>query len=102
MALLLSVKSPEAIGNACRMQLCGLCAILVGIGLSRFAYTPLLPELIAAHWFAPSQAAYLGAANLAGYLAGAAFAQRMSQSRSVAFVLRASMAAAAATFLASA
>jgi predicted MFS family arabinose efflux permease len=102
MALLLSVKSPEAIGNAWRMQLSGLCAILVGIGLSRFAYTPLLPELIAAHWFAPSQAAYLGSANLAGYLAGAAFGQRMSQSRSAAFVLRASMAAAAAAFLASA
>jgi predicted MFS family arabinose efflux permease len=102
MALLLSVESPEALGNAWRMQLSGLCAILVGIGLARFAYTPLLPELIAAHWFAPSQAAYLGAANLAGYLAGAALEQRVGQSRSAAFVLRASMAAAAGCFLASA
>jgi predicted MFS family arabinose efflux permease len=102
MALQLFVKFPEALGNAWRTQLSGLCAILVGIGLSRFAYTPLLPELIAAHWFAPSQAAYLGAANLAGYLAGALFEQRMSQSRPAAFVLRASMAAAAAAFLASA
>src|SRR5262249_30031516 len=102
MALLLSVKSPAALGNAWRMQLSGLCAILVGIGLSRFAYTPLLPELIDAHWFAPSQAAYLGAANLAGYLAGAAVEQRMSQSRSAAFVLRGSMAAAVAAFVASA
>jgi predicted MFS family arabinose efflux permease len=84
------------------MQLSGLCAILVGIGLSRFAYTPLLPELIAAHWFVPSQAAYLGAANLAGYLAGAFFEQCMSQSRSAAFVLRASMGAATAAFIASA
>lgn len=46
-------------------------ASLVGIGLARFAYTPLLPAIIDAHWFAPSAAAYLGAANLAGYLAGA-------------------------------
>jgi predicted MFS family arabinose efflux permease len=98
----LSVQSPAALGNAWRVQLSGLCAILVGIGLSRFAYTPLLPELITAHWFAPSQAAYLGAANLAGYLAGAAVEQRVSQSRSAAFVLRTSMAAAAAAFLASA
>jgi predicted MFS family arabinose efflux permease len=102
MAMQLLVKSPEVMKSAWRMQLSGLCAILVGIGLSRFAYTPLLPELIAAHWFAPSEAAYLGAANLAGYLAGALFEQRMSQSRSAAFVLRACMVAAAAAFIASA
>jgi predicted MFS family arabinose efflux permease len=102
MAMLLSVKPSAASASAWRMQLSGLCAILVGIGLSRFAYTPLLPELIAAHWFAPSEAAYLGAANLAGYLAGALLEQRISQSRSTAFVLRASMAAAAAAFVASA
>lgn len=29
----------------------GLCASLVGIGLARFAYTPLIPPLIQAHWF---------------------------------------------------
>ena len=54
-----------------RAVLAGLCATLVGIGLARFAYTPLIPALIAEDWFSPSQAAYLGAANLAGYLAGA-------------------------------
>ncbi len=41
------------------------------IGLARVFYTPLLPTIIAAHWFSPADAAYLGAANLAGYLAGA-------------------------------
>jgi predicted MFS family arabinose efflux permease len=54
-----------------RATLSASCASLVGIGLARFAYTPLLPAIIDAHWFAPSAAAYLGAANLAGYLAGA-------------------------------
>ena len=49
----------------------GLYFSLVGIGLARFAYTPLIPALISAGWFSPSQAAYLGAANFAGYLAGA-------------------------------
>ncbi len=49
----------------------GLCASLVGIGLARFAYTPLLPAIINAHWFPAATAAYLGAANLGGYLAGA-------------------------------
>lgn len=54
-----------------RATLSASSASLVGIGLARFAYTPLLPAIISAHWFAPSAAAYLGAANLAGYLAGA-------------------------------
>src|SRR6478609_4761345 len=40
----------------------GLCATLVGIGLARFAYTPLLPAIIDAHWFSASAATYLGAA----------------------------------------
>ncbi|HTD05116.1 YbfB/YjiJ family MFS transporter [Undibacterium sp.] len=49
----------------------GLCASFVGIGLARFAYSPLIPPLIEAHWFAASDVVYLGAANLAGYLVGA-------------------------------
>jgi predicted MFS family arabinose efflux permease len=56
----------------------GLCASLVGLGLARFAYTPLIPALIAAKWFAPADAVYLGAANLAGYLAGALLARRLA------------------------
>lgn len=54
-----------------RATAAALSANLVGIGLARFGYTPLIPALIAAGWFAPSAAVYLGAANLAGYLAGA-------------------------------
>src|SRR5436309_1558632 len=49
----------------------GLCAVLVGVGLGRFAYTPTLPSLVSHGWLAPNEAAYVGAANLAGYLAGA-------------------------------
>ncbi len=48
-----------------------LCSTLLGLGLARFAYTPLVPALIAAHWFTAGEAAYLGAANIAGYLGGA-------------------------------
>lgn len=58
-----------------RMAASGFAAVLIGIGLSRFAYTPLLPALVRAGWFAPAAAAWLGAANLAGYLAGAVVAQ---------------------------
>jgi MFS family permease len=58
-----------------RFAAAGLCASLVGLGLARFAYTPLIPALIAAKWFGASDVVYLGAANLAGYLAGALLAR---------------------------
>jgi len=86
--------------GAWRGTVAGLCATLVGIGLARFAYTPLIPPLITEGWFAPSQAAYLGAANLAGYLAGALLARRMAAAAGSAPVLRAMMVLATAAFFA--
>ena len=85
---------------AWRSTLSGLCASLVGIGLARFAYTPLLPAIIAAHWFAASDAAYLGAANLAGYLAGALLAGPMAARAPAAAVLRGMMLLATVAFFA--
>ncbi len=58
-------------GMPWRAVVAAMCGVLVGIGFARFAYAPLLPVLIAQGWFAPGAAAYLGAANLLGYLAGA-------------------------------
>lgn len=49
----------------------GMCASLDSIGLARFAFTPLIPELIHSQWFSTSSVIYLGAANLAGYVCGA-------------------------------
>jgi predicted MFS family arabinose efflux permease len=65
----------EQPGSAWRFAIAGLCASLVGLGLARFSYTPLIPALIAARWFSASDVVYLGAANLAGYLAGALLAR---------------------------
>lgn len=84
-----------------RAAFSALCASLIGIGLARFAYTPLIPALIAERWFSPAQAAYLGAANLAGYLVGALFAGRIGAARSVPW-LRAMMLVATVSFFASA
>jgi predicted MFS family arabinose efflux permease len=78
----------------------GLCASLVGIGLSRFAYTPLIPALIAAGWFTPADAAYLGAANLAGYLAGALVARHLAARISARTVMRTMLALAVLAFFA--
>ena len=78
----------------------GFSASLVGIGLARFAYTPLLPAIVDAGWFDASKAAYLGAANLAGYLIGALTGQVMAEKSSTAFTLRAMMLLASIAFLA--
>ena len=78
----------------------GLCAVLIGIGLGRFAYTPLIPALIGEGWFSPSDAAYLGAANLAGYLAGALSARSLARRMPITLILRAALIAATAAFFA--
>ncbi|RIA31705.1 putative MFS family arabinose efflux permease [Ectopseudomonas oleovorans] len=78
----------------------GLCASLVGIGLARFAYTPLIPSLIEAQWFSASAVVYLGAANLAGYLLGALIGRPLAARHSSANVLRAMMLLVSLAFLA--
>ncbi|WP_409241844.1 YbfB/YjiJ family MFS transporter [Bradyrhizobium sp. NC92] len=40
----------------------GLSASLVGLGLARFSYTPLTPDLIAAKWFTAAGAVVLALA----------------------------------------
>lgn len=78
----------------------GFCASLVTIGLARFVYTPLLPVLIQAHWFEASQAVYLGAANLAGYLIGALAGRRLGRRWGNVRMLRAMMVLTSLSFFA--
>ncbi|MBN3801538.1 YbfB/YjiJ family MFS transporter [Paraburkholderia sp. Ac-20336] len=78
----------------------GLCASLVSIGLARFAFTPLIPELIRAHWFSTASVIYLGAANLAGYLCGALLARPLGSRFGKERTLRVMMLIITATFLA--
>jgi predicted MFS family arabinose efflux permease len=94
------VIGPGRHARARRVTLAGLCASLVGIGLARFAYTPLLPVLITEGWFPASQAGYLGAANLAGYLGGALCARPLARRGGAPRVLRAMMALVTVAFFA--
>ncbi|MDB5376212.1 MAG: transporter [Rubritepida sp.] len=96
----LSRANPGRVASPARMVLSAMCASLLGIGLSRFAYTPLLPELVSSHWFSSSDAAYLGAANLAGYLAGALLARPLAARLTPVGAMRAMMALAALSFFA--
>src|SRR5215470_5292820 len=83
-----------------RATIAALSANLVGIGLARFGYTPLIPALIAAGWFAPSEAVYLAAANLAGYLAGALGTRAIAARTGAPALLRGAMLLTAASLLA--
>jgi MFS family permease len=77
----------------------GWAAMFTGLGLARFAFTPLLPALIEAGWFSPGGGAAQGAANLAGYLAGAAAAAPLARRVPVVVLLRLSMLAAGLSLL---
>lgn len=83
-----------------RNALAGLCALLVGIGFARFGYTPLIPVLIERDWLSASDAAYLGATNLAGYVVGSLLASRFARIVPVAQLTRAAMAVTALSLLA--
>lgn len=76
----------------------GCSATLLGIGLSRFAYSPLLPEMVQAGWLGAGAAGVLGAANLGGYLAGALAATSVGRRLGVVRALRLAMLISAAAF----
>ena len=94
------MSGPDPHDRAWRVTFAGLCASLVGIGLARFAYTPLLPVLVTEGWFPASQAAYLGAANLAGYLGGALCARPLARWSGAPRALRGMMALVTVAFFA--
>jgi MFS family permease len=65
--------------------------MFTGLGLARFAFTPMLPALIEAGWFSPGGGVAQGAANLAGYLVGAAAAFPLARLLPITLLLRLSM-----------
>lgn len=95
-----SPAASPAAGNVALAILAGFSASLLAIGLARFAYTPLIPPLIQAHWFTAAQAVTLGAANFAGYLAGALLGRPLARAAGNRAALRAMMLLATAAFFA--
>lgn len=87
-------------GTPWAMILAAFASSFIGIGLARFAYTPLIPALVSHGWFTDSAAFYLGAANLAGYLAGALLAPALVRRLGGRLMLRLMMALASLSFFA--
>lgn len=79
--------------------LAGLCATLLGVGLQRFAYSPLLPVMVTHHWLTPGAGGALGGVNFAGYLLGALGAGWTARLLGVRRALRGAMWVASACFL---
>ena len=69
----------------------GLCASIAGVGFARFSYTAIIPFLIGTGQVTPPEAAYLGAAGLAGYFVGALIAHRLALRTGSALGIRAGL-----------
>jgi len=67
------------------------------MGIGRFAYTPLLPEMVAQYNWSFATAGDLASANFIGYLVGALLAPAITQSQNIRVWLAASLMASAAT-----
>ncbi|MFG6415656.1 YbfB/YjiJ family MFS transporter [Roseateles sp. DC23W] len=60
--------------QAWQVLLGGICALVLTIGLARFAYTPLLPQMQAQAGLGLADGGLLAAINYAGYMSGALLA----------------------------
>src|SRR4051812_26207871 len=89
--------SPAAIALA------GILSLAAAMGIGRFAFTPLLPLMIAEGQLDVASGGWIAAANYAGYLAGAVTASRLrwnsTRLATTALVLTAALTAAMALHL---
>ena len=72
-----------------RLSIGGAATLLVGMGLGRFSYTPLIPALIEEGWLSAAEAGSVAAFNLAGFLIGALAALWLRRLTGEAALLRA-------------
>jgi predicted MFS family arabinose efflux permease len=71
-----------------RLSIAGAATLMVGMGIGRFSYSPMIPALIEAGALSETEAGYVGAANFAGYLVGALAAPLIRRSVGEAHAMR--------------
>ncbi|NKB21123.1 MAG: YbfB/YjiJ family MFS transporter [Alphaproteobacteria bacterium] len=74
-----------------RLSIAGGATLLIGMGLGRFSYSPLIPPLIEAGHLTAWEAGAIGASNFSGYLAGAFAAPAMRMQWGEATTMRISL-----------
>ena len=84
-----------------RYALGAQAGLLVGMGLGRFGYSPMIPALIQAGALTEAEAGYVGALNLGGYMLGALLTLRLRGRFHEANVLRLCLALALLSLVAS-
>ena len=72
-----------------RLSIAGAATLLVGMGIGRFSYTPLIPALIEDGGLSAAEAGSVAAFNLAGFLTGALAAPWLRRRMEEATLLRA-------------
>lgn len=71
-----------------RVLLAGVCALVLSVGLARFAYTPLLPMMRDQAGLSHVAGGWLATANYAGYMSGALLAAWVSDLRTKFWIYR--------------
>lgn len=64
-----------------RVNIAGICALILTVGIARFAYTPLLPLMQMQANLSATAAGWLATINYTGYIAGAILASSRSELR---------------------
>lgn len=80
-------QADEGVQNWRRIALGGGAAMFVGIALGRFSYTAMLPALIQSGQLSELEAGYVGGLNLAAFLIGAFFAEKLRHALSIRLLL---------------
>lgn len=85
------MTDPASLPPWIRTAIGAQATLLVGMGLGRFSYTPMVPALIEAGALSAAEAGLVGAANLGGYLIGGLAVPWLLSRAAVRDILRASL-----------